>query len=323
MTNDNDDDNQPKKSNVIHRDFGGKSQIGDSKKKTSTAKITAANLIKNSVINGNVKAVGVENNHYHAPAKNYPKLPPMDNRITVGHRAELHALVDDLVALQHMIEPSKTLDKLYKLAWVRAKSQAQSEGDCGVRKIEYFPDCDFEIAKHYLQLRIRILKNHESTWTENKSWRKERLEAIHARCENMQISNDQRKAYQLARFGKESLRDFTNQELQQMFVYTFGRNPSFNPAFIRNECGDFEAETSVKPDDKQSQRECVLSESLTELQANDPTIDINNLPYTQRKMREILQAKNFDLFNLAVSSFTKFWSRQKLCILNPPKTTLP
>lgn len=307
--------------NILRPPFGGKSQVGDSKKKTSATKITAVNSIKNSVINGNVKAVGVENNHYHAPAKKYPKLPPMDNRITAGHRAELHALVDDLVALQHIIEPSKALDKLYKLAWVRAKSQAQSEGDCGVRKIEYFPDCDFEIAKHYLQLRIRILKNHESTWTENKSWRKERLDAIHARCENMQIGNDQRKAYQLARFGKESLRDFTNQELQQMFVYTFGRNPSFNPSFIRNECGDFEAETIVKPDDKQSQRERVLSESLTELQANDPTINVKSLRFSKAEIRAMLERKDPDLFpkEMSASTFDSFWNRQNLCSLQRGK----
>lgn len=318
MTNDNDDKNQPKKSNILRPSFGGKSQVGDSKKKTSKAKITAANVIENSVINGNVKAVGVENNHYHAPAKNYPKPPPMDNRITAGHRAELHALVDDLVALQHIIEPSKTLDKLYKLAWVRAKSQAQSEGDCGVRKIEYFPDCDFEIAKHYLQLRIRILKNHESIWTENKSWRKERLEAIHARCENMRISNEQRKIYQLARFGKESLRDFTNEELQKMFVYTFSENPSFNPDFIRKKSNESIDNHEHETETKQSKRERILSEWLKKLQANVPTIDINNLPYTQEKVLKELRAKSA-LFNLAPTSFAAFWKAQKLCKLKAPK----
>lgn len=310
--------------NIIRPPFGSKSQIGDSKKKTSEIKSKShsqraefkdinANGDVNLTVNQTIIDAG------KSKTENEPPLIAPEFRITKEHRDEINYLVNEFVDLYMIINKSATQKSARQMIYPQLKRQAQSVGNYANIELKYFPECDFEIAKHYVQLRIRILRNNESVWKESKNWRNDRLNAIHARCKNMEISDERRKIYQLARFGKESLRDFTNQELQQMFVYTFSENPSFNPDFIRNKSNESSDNREPETDKKQIQRERVLSDWLNELQANDPTTDINNLPYTQEDMLKELQAKS-DLFDLATTSFATFWKTQKLCKLKPKKT---
>jgi hypothetical protein len=84
-----------------------------------------------------------------------------------------------------------------------------------------------------------------------------------------------------------------------------------------------------KSQNKQEQRESVLSEVIEELKAENPNIDAKNLPFYRAEMLEKLFEKDSELFRREYSkngkidaTFKKFFDNQELCSMKkgaPPK----
>lgn len=322
MTNDNDNDNKPKKSNVIPL---FKTQTGNSKKKTSATKITAVNSIKNSVINGGVKNVAIEENHYHGNAKpkrqKVEKRPPLtveQGGITSGNKAIIKFFIDRWVEMKIVSGVSEEeKSSLYSQIYSKTFRKATSAGKLGVTNINEFPDCDFWKAETFLVQQIGItVRNSEDCrrHVNRENWLKQE---IHRRFDELKINERDRRNYQLHHYGFDSLKYFTLEQLEKMYNAIMQPNHDFNVGvdyFDKNE----EPTEAFSYPTMQKQRENVVAEWLTELQANDPTIDINNLPYKQETVLEILQTKS-DLFDIKLATFAKFWKAQKLCKLKAPK----
>lgn len=312
--------------NILRPSFGGKSQVGDSKKKTSATKITAVNSIKNSVINGDVKNVAVEENHYHGGAKpkrqKVEKRPPLtveQGGITSDNRAKMKFLIDRWVEMKIISGvPKEEKSRLYSEIRCKTYKKAKSAGRLGVTNIDEFPDCDFWKSETFLVQQIGITtRNSEDCrrYVNRENWLKQE---IHRRFDELKINERDRRNYQLHHYGFDSLKYFTLEQLEKIYNVIMQPNPDLNVGvdYFENE----ELPQCYSYPKMQNQREKVVAEWLTELQANDPTIDINNLPYTQEKVLKELQAKS-DLFDLATTSFATFWKTQKLCKLKAPKKT--
>ncbi|MDD5272596.1 MAG: hypothetical protein PHU14_07750 [Methylovulum sp.] len=244
----------------------------------------------------------------HAPkvtVKNHrPAVKPLprEDAITPGHKADLKVLVDELAELLKIKQPNKNH---YPFVRQRLNEQAKSAGKNGVTSIHEFPDCDFERAESYLKQWLGALKKDPTIRDQSPSWRPNTIGAIHARCKELGIDDDTRKAYQKNRFGKESLSDFDNDELGKMYAYVSRDNATFDVKHIKN---------PTKAVTVQHDREKVLAMLLGELNArNNGELNLEALPFSKEDMRRFLVDKNSLFDGLSDSQFGKFWTAQKLC----------
>jgi hypothetical protein len=302
--------------------FGGKSQIGDSTK-TKTDTTTVANIeINDSQINGGnggVKIVGVENHNYPPGIK--PKRQKVDKRqpltveqggITSGNKAIMKFLIDRWVELKKI---GGATSNLYPHIRNRTYERATSAGIKGVSNIDEFPDCDFRKAETFLNSQIVMVIKSSVAVQEHVKEENRLKSEIQDRFKQFGTSEQVRRNYQMHHHGFASLKYFNMENLKKIHNAIMQPNPDLNVDvdYFENE----ELPQAYSYPKMQKQREKAISEWLTEQQANNPMLDTNCLPYTQKEMLEILQAKYPDLFKLSTSSFGKVWGSQKLCKLKP------
>ena len=150
------------------------------------------------------------------------KLPPTESGLaglSAGHRAELHDLVYRWAELKTI---QSNGGNFYGAGWKVAFKEATSAGEKGVSNLDEFPDCDFKKAKKELTRLINILKNTDAVIYEMN-----RLKRVcHEKLPD-NLSEEKRITFQLNRFGKESMRNFELEQLQEYERY-LDNNPSFN-----------------------------------------------------------------------------------------------
>lgn len=150
--------------------------------------------------------------------KQKTQIPPIDNPLTPGHRAELKELVESWVNLSGYLKNPVS----YGAARSMLNKQAKSMGKAGVSTINHYPDCDFERGKKFIKQKIAILNNTTAVKNNAPEWRKSRISAIQTRCKNLNISEENRRGYMVNRFGlgKDSLTKLTDNELQDIYMRT-------------------------------------------------------------------------------------------------------
>lgn len=133
--------------------------------------------------------------------------------MTEEHRIELDYLVKEWVEITQ-----KSRSKKDHIPFGRAYSLLFQYGlDGKVNAMDQIEDSEFNQAKDYLKQKIAIARNKVPKEKDcNSEYRNIQYAKIHALCKSLSISDETRKEYQLKRFGKESLKDFTDDELLEM-----------------------------------------------------------------------------------------------------------
>ena len=123
---------------------------------------------------------------------------------------------------------------------------------------------------------------------------------------NGNTTEEARKAYQLDKYGHESIADFDDEQLECYYRYVRSANPKFT---IR-----------VKVDPTiQNMRESALSTLLDDMEshakANGQVFFRRKITaYSKEGMLYMLEQRHPDLFKgLSASQFDAFWKKQKLC----------
>ena len=242
--------------------------------------------------------------------KEPPKRTDVKNPLTKEHRKELRELINDWVTTSNLAK--KPLD------YGKAYTKLYSDGLQGeVNGIEQIEESEFEHCRKYIKERIRILETigNQRIIRRKSDWRNDRIKAIHARCKELGVSDEARKAYQLERFGKASLADLTDDELQEMYNYVMMGTPKFTSS-----------RAQVK--NIQQARENALRVLVGFLEADykskNKSFDPGKLAVPKRKMFELLKQREPDLFrgengDMSDDEFNKFWSKQQLCKLKSGK----
>ncbi len=237
---------------------------------------------------------------------------PVEGALTEGHKAEFAALIKQWVDLAKPKFPRKTEQQLFSGIRARLNKKATSAGRFGVTSVHAYPECDFEKGKKFLKQEIAILYGSATVRKQAPNFINACMGAIHKRCKELGVSDETRKAYQLARFGKDSLANFNQMELEEMLQYVKQPNPSFGVE-------------RVKAPDTQQNREKALAMLLGSLRVKHAWFAIPEpLPFDKVEIRQMLEDQDIRLFEvLSESQFNRFWSTQKLCKLkrgNKPRS---
>jgi hypothetical protein len=248
-----------------------------------------------ATINSNAQILNINNKRPRA-------IPlPYDDALTREHKAALYALRDKWVELKAIQAPTTKTSSLFSSINKRINQQAKSIGKNGVTSILEYPDCDFERGEKFLRQQIAILNKAPKVVKQSPTWRNGRIGSIRARCKELRIDNDTRKAYQWERFKCHSLADFNEKQLKAMYDHVFTRSPSFDVS-------------KIKSPDRQHKRENVLAMLLGELNAkHGGALDMNALDYSIDDMFMFLTDKSSLFDGLSLATFKTFWKKQKIC----------
>lgn len=263
--------------------------------------LTIVKSINVGDVNMNVKAEG---NVTIKVKKQKTDIPPIDNPLTPGHRAELKDLIDKLVNLSGYLKKPLA----YSSAWSMLNRQAKSMGKVGVTTVNQYPDCDFERGKKFIQQQIAILNKKPTIKKNSPNVRNRQISDIQTRCKQLGIADNKRREVMENRFGegKNSLTKLTDNELQEFYNYVFSSSPKF---------------TITQPKQSiQQLREKSLSGLVDEMerQAIDSGeyFDRQAIRTKRETIHERLQARDPGLFaELSTSAFNQFWTKQQVCKL--------
>lgn len=237
-----------------------------------------------------------------------PKQPPkrtdVKNPLTKEHRKEIRDLITEWVTTSNLAKKPIDHKKAYSLLY---NDGLENE----VNGIEQIEESEFEQCKHYIKQRIMTLESVGAgrVMRRKSDWQTKRIKAIHARCGELGISEEQRKAYQLARFGKNSLVDFTDDELSEFYSYVMNGNPKF--------IMPKEQAKSIQQDRENALR-VLLGFLEAKAKAQRQAFNPQRLNLTKPDIHKLLEQQNPDLFcNMSEEQFSKFWSKQQVCKLKP------
>lgn len=228
------------------------------------------------------------------------KRKEVNNPLTEEHRDEVRYLVSLWVDTSKNAK-SKRYHVGYPQAWSNLYCYGLSNEVNGIEQIE---ESEYVQCKKYLNIKIRIAVSNlpKGKELDTPEIRHRTIGAIHARCKQLGITDEVRKAYQLYHYGKESLSDpdFSMDELQQFYRKLMGPNPKL----------------TIKKKTTQQQREAVLQRLLGRIEgeaaSSGKEINLSCLDYSRNEIEKLLNEMEPELFR---AGFDGFWSKQKLCHL--------
>lgn len=237
------------------------------------------------------------------------KRKNVECELTEEHLTELNYLI------RLWVETSKkAINRRDHIDYGGAKTLLWRYGlDNKINGMDQIEDSEFDQAKAYLNQKIKIaerkIPKHKAFG--DSQWRNKTLGAIHARCNNLGVSDETRKAYQLARFGKDSLAHFTDDQLEEMYNYVMIGTPKFT--IPRGQAKSL-----------QNERENALRVLIGVLEANAKAkgqyFEPMKLPLSKADMLGLLKQREPALFGLmSEEPFNKFWSKQQVCKLKSGK----
>lgn len=238
--------------------------------------------------------------------KEPPKRTDVKTPLTKEHREELRKLVNDWVTTSNLAK--KPLD--YGKAYTKLYADGLNGEVNGIDQIE---ESEFEQCRRYIQQRIKILETvGDGRVIRRKSeWRRDRIGKIHVVCKTLGVSDETRKAYQLARYGKDSLADFTNDDLEDFYGYVIRGTPKFTTPRVQVQ--------SIQQDRENALR-VLIGVMEANAKAKGQIFNPQRLPYSKRDMLDLLKQREPALFaRMSEDPFNKFWSKQSVCKLKPGK----
>lgn len=246
----------------------------------------------------------------YSPPPKERKRKVVKNRLTQEHRAEIDYLVKRWVIISQEAKIER-----YRYNYGQAYKYLFTYGlDGAVNGIDQIEENEYEQCKNYLNQHIRIAESRmpKGMAFGDSKWRNRILGQIHARCKTLGCSEEKRKRYQLDRFEKESLADFTEDELVEMRNYVMGDNPTF--IFKKKAC--------VIQQDRENALLRLVGALEADAKAEAQIFNSHLLPFSKRKMMEKLKQQDPALFaGMSEDQFNKFWSKQQVCKLKPGKPT--
>lgn len=237
--------------------------------------------------------------------KEPPNRTDVKTPLTNEHREELRNLVNDWVTTSNLAKKPLNHAKAY--------TKLYADGLNGeVNGIEQIEESEFEQCRRYLQQRIKILETvGDSRVIRRKSeWRRDRIGKIHSICKTLGVSDETRKAYQLARYGKDSLADFTDDELEDFYRYVIHGTPKFKMP---------RAQAKTIQQDRENALRVLIGVLEANAKEKEQIFNPFKLTITKDEMRELLIRRNRDLFigddgnEISIDQFNDFWKAQKIC----------
>lgn len=231
----------------------------------------------------------------------------VERKLTEENRKELDYLLNQWSEISR-----KAKSKKDHISYAYARTLLFQYGlDGKVNGMDQIEDLEFNQAKAYLLERIKIAEKKvpKTKLFNDSEFRKKTIAAIHARCRNLAVSDETRKAYQLARFGKESLTDFTNDELQEMYNYAMQGTPKFTIP---------RAKARTIQQDRENALRVLIGVMEANGKAKEQIFNPQRLPCSKLDMLALLKQRDTNLFgDMSEDQFNKFWSKQQVCKLKP------
>ena len=129
-----------------------------------------------------------------------------DGVLNAGQKAKLTALVRDIVDASK----AKRTPLAYGTVWSKLNTHMR------VNKYDEILQDDFEKASAYLLRERAMLLKIPSAHKKNPDWRRRRIAAVHARC-NERGWQEWRRAYMKEKFGRESMDQMPDSELESLY----------------------------------------------------------------------------------------------------------
>lgn len=136
-----------------------------------------------------------------------------EGSITAAQKAKLKDLINEWIATYNAVKKS-TLSNAS--AWARLNKKMK------VNSYHEIPDHAFDDAIKYLRVQIGQIKRMASAPKKVVGWRSTQVKAIQARSNEKGIQ-DWRKDYMAKNFGKSSMTELTDKELQQLYQAVMGK----------------------------------------------------------------------------------------------------
>jgi hypothetical protein len=259
-------------------------------------------------LNVNSKRTNVKTNHLKVTKeKEPPKRTTVKQPLTDAQRAKLKEKITDWITTSNVAKKPMQ----YSQAWGKLYNDIDALGGAvnGITQIE---QDEFPLCIEYINQKIAIIMSNKSVRNKYSGNRKKYISSIQARCKELGVSDETRKAYMLAKYGKDSLAEsaanpFTNDELYDFYQYVMG-NPKFSPPKIEM-AGTHEL------------REKALARFIdgyaADMAGRGIEIDRQALRYPggKKAIFEALQQQEPTLFDadMTLSAFDKFWLKQRVC----------
>lgn len=242
--------------------------------------------------------------------KEPPKRTDVKTPLTNEHRKELIELVNSWVATSNLAKKPISYPKAYSLIY-----QDALRGEVnGINQIE---ESEFEICRKYIQQRIRILETvgNQRVMRRKLDWRRTRISAIHARLSELikqgKVTEQRRKEYQLDRYEKESVADFSDDELEDYRIYLMQKNPKFTIPLEKIKAIQQDRENALR---------VLIGVMEANAKAKGQIFTPQRLNCPKSDMMEMLKQREPALFSgMSEDQFNKFWTKQSVCKLKPGK----
>ena len=238
--------------------------------------------------------------------KDPPRRTDIKIPLTKEQRKYLNDLMTELVTTSNLAKKPISYQKAWTLLYDNGL-------DGAVNHIEQIEQNEFEQCISYIQQRIRALEStgNKRVIRRKSDYRNSRISAMHARCKELCVPDEIRKDYQLSRFKKRSMKDFTDDELDEYYNYVMHGTPKFTLPRTQTQ--------SIQQDRENALRVHV---GFMEANAKDKGQIFNphRLNYSKLDMFETLKQRDKTLFgDMSEEQFNKFWSKQQICKLKPGK----
>lgn len=232
--------------------------------------------------------------------KQPPKRTKVENPLTKQQKNQLNYLVKNKwVSTSNLAERPINYGRAWNLLYEHGL-------DGAVNGIEQIEQSEFQQCVSFIQQRIRILETvgNKRVMRRKFDYRDSRIAGIHARCNELGISDEIRRDYQLYRFKKRSMKDFTDDELEEYYEYVMHGTPKF-----------FIPKKVAQPIQKDRENTLLILLDVLEREAIAKGQQFNRLAlsYGKEEFFAMLQQLEPALFNIEIETFEEFWKEQKHC----------
>lgn len=232
-----------------------------------------------------------------------PKRQHVQCPLTAEHRKALSDLITDWVSTRNLCRRPLT----HGGAWSQLYARHLQGAVASINEIE---EEEFEGSRSWLLQQIRMTEKSNPQQARRKpGYSTTRVTTIQTRCRILGITEQVRKQYQLDRWGKESLTEFSDAELDEFVTYVRQTSPSFQHKELTN------------PRDTEL-RELALVRLLDrmeqEAKAQGKPFDRHALRCTKEELHAWLREQDPQLFSIAPGTFEDFWKKKRkgLCRVN-------
>lgn len=164
-----------------------------------------------SNIVGNGNTVIKTENVIHRPKV---EVKTGDGVVTAEQKARLQQLVKDWMEARGAVRKS---DFSYAAAWAAVNKKA------GVNSYHEIPSVKFKTIEAWLLRQIAIIYSMPSAPVKSTQWRSGRIKGIQSRCSELGIQG-KRKAYMLKTFGKDSLTQLSDADVEKVYRWAMGKH---------------------------------------------------------------------------------------------------